>query len=255
MKINLNADMAEGFGPYDIGDDAALMDIVKSANIACGLHGGDATIMRRTVEIAKAKGVSIGAHPGFNDLWGFGRRALKMKADDLENLVAYQIGALQAMAAYAGVPVTHVKAHGALNNMACVDLDYARAVARAVKVVSPDLIHLVMPGTALETASAELGLTIGREAFIDRTYEEDGTLTPRAMAGSVLKDADEAAARAVKMVETKQIPARSGKLLNIEFDSLCVHGDEPTAVAVAKACRAAFDAAGIEVVTLPEMVG
>ena len=189
MKINLNADMAEGFGPYDIGDDAALMDIVKSANIACGLHGGDATIMRRTVEIAKAKGVSIGAHPGFNDLWGFGRRALKMRADDLENLVAYQIGALQAIAAYAGVPVTHVKAHGALNNMACVDLDYARAVARAVKVVAPDLIHLVMPGTALETASVELGLIIGREAFIDRTYEDDGTLTPRAMAGSVLKDA------------------------------------------------------------------
>jgi UPF0271 protein len=254
QKINLNADMAEGFGPYDIGDDATLFQIVKTANVACGMHGGDPTVMRRTVERAAAHGVSIGAHPGFNDLWGFGRRALKMNPDDLENLVAYQIGALQAMAKYADVAVTHVKTHGALNNMACVDRSYADAVARAVKRVDSGLIHLVMPGTELEKASRDADLIIAREAFVDRTYEDDGTLTPRSVAGSVLTDPAVAAARAVKMVQSQRIVSRHGTTLDIEFDSLCVHGDEPTAVAVAKATLAALTEAGVAIVPLPEMI-
>ena len=178
-RININADMAEGFGPYDIGADETLLGVVKSANIACGMHGGDPGIMRRVAAAARARGVSIGAHPGFNDLWGFGRRQIEMSPEALEHLVAYQIGAMQAMAAHAGAEVTHVKAHGALNNMGCVRPDYAMAIARAVKAVDASLIHLVMPGTEMERATRDLGLRIGREAFVDRTYEDDGTLTPR----------------------------------------------------------------------------
>ncbi len=254
IKININADLGEGFGPYDIGNDAALLDIVKTANVACGMHGGDPGIMRDIAQLAKEKGVSIGAHPGFNDLWGFGRRQIDMHPHDLENLVAYQIGALQAMAAYAGIPVTHVKAHGALNNMACVRSDYASAIGRAVKAVDPSLLHLVMPGTELERATRELNLPVAREAFIDRTYEDDGTLTPRKLAGSVIRDADAAAKRACQMVSEKKIIARSGKVLDIDFDSLCVHGDEETAVRVARSCKEALEKAGVEIVALPEMM-
>ncbi|MEO0428357.1 MAG: 5-oxoprolinase subunit PxpA [Pseudomonadota bacterium] len=254
-RININADMAEGWGAYDIGDDTTLLGIVKSANIACGMHGGDASVMRRVILEAEKAGVSIGAHPGFNDLWGFGRRQIRMKADELEYLIAYQIGAMLGMAAYSGLKVTHVKAHGALNNMACKDADYAAAIMRAQKTVAPDLIALVMPGTEMETAAREHGLKVGREAFVDRTYEDDGNLTPRTVAGSVIKDAAVAAERVVKMVLEETIVSRTGKPLPIGFDSLCVHGDEPTSVAVARAARDALEDAGIEIVTLPEMVG
>lgn len=253
-RININADLAEGFGPYLIGDDAALLDIVASANLACGYHGGDPGIMRATAMAAAERGVSIGAHPGFNDLWGFGRRAIKMNADELEYHCAYQIGALQAMACYAGLSVTHVKAHGALNNMACTDRNYAMAVARAVNAVDPSLINLVMPGTEMETASRELGLPTALEAFVDRTYEDDGMLTPRSVAGSVLADPAAAAARAVRMVAEQAVFARSGRVIPVEIHSLCVHGDEPTAVAVARATRAALEAADVAIVPLPEML-
>ncbi|MEM6678392.1 MAG: 5-oxoprolinase subunit PxpA [Pseudomonadota bacterium] len=255
MRININADMAEGFGPYDIGDDTALLGIIKSANIACGMHGGDPSVMHRVILAAAEAGVSLGAHPGFNDLWGFGRRQIRMKPVELEHLVAYQIGAMLGMAAYAGVPVTHVKAHGALNNMACVERDYADAIMAAQKTVAPDLIALVMPGTEMERAAAEAGLAIGREAFVDRTYEDDGTLTPRSIPGSVIKDPSVAAERVVRMVQEETIISRHGTPLPIGFDSLCVHGDEPTSVAVAQAARAALEGAGVEIVTLPAMLG
>jgi UPF0271 protein len=253
-RININADMAEGFGPYEIGADMALLDIVGSANIACGMHGGDPGIMRRVAAEAQARGVSIGAHPGFDDRWGFGRRQMEMAPDALEHLVAYQIGAMQAMAAHAGARVSHVKVHGALNNMACKRADYAEAIARAVARVDPGLIHLVMPGTEMERATLEAGLPIAREAFVDRTYEDDGTLTPRSVPGSVIRDAGEAAERVLAMVETGRIVSRHGTALEIGFESLCVHGDEPSAVAVATAARAALERAGVAVVTLPEML-
>lgn len=255
MRININADMAEGFGPYDIGDDETLLGIVKSANIACGMHGGDPGIMRRVAERAAAAGVSIGAHPGFDDRWGFGRRQIEMRPADLTDWVAYQIGAMQAMAKTAGTAITHVKAHGALNNMGSVRADYAEAIAAAVKAVDPTLIHLVMPGTEMETATRAAGLPLGREAFVDRTYEDDGTLTPRKVAGSVIRDPEVAAARVVQMVTEGVIVSRHGTPLEIGFDSLCVHGDEPTAVAVARAARDAMEAAGIAIVPLPEMLG
>ncbi|MEM7497408.1 MAG: 5-oxoprolinase subunit PxpA [Pseudomonadota bacterium] len=253
-RININADMAEGWGAYDIGDDEALLRIVKSANVACGMHGGDASVMHCVIRAAEAAGVSIGAHPGFNDLWGFGRRQIRMNADQLEYLVAYQIGAMLGMARYSGIAVTHVKAHGALNNMACKDADYAAAIMRAQKTVAPDAIALVMPGTEMERAAKDAGLRVGREAFVDRTYEDDGNLTPRSIPGSVLKDPKVAAERVVKMVLEETIVSRHGTPLPIGFDSLCVHGDEPTSVAVAKAARQALEAAGVEIVTLPEML-
>ncbi|MCI4664091.1 MAG: 5-oxoprolinase subunit PxpA [Neomegalonema sp.] len=254
MRININADLGEGFGAYDIGDDAALLDIVATANIACGFHGGDPSVMRRTMAAAAARGVSIGAHPGFNDLWGFGRRAIRMQAAEIEHMVAYQIGAALGVAALVGAEVSHVKAHGALNNMACADADYAAAIARAVRAVDRDLIHLTLPNTELERQSLQVGCRTAREAFVDRSYEADGGLTPRSMDGAVLTEPAIAAARAVAMVREGAVTARTGERVALTFDSLCVHGDEPTAVAVAKAAKAALMAAGAQIETLPKMM-
>ena len=188
--INLNADMGEGFGAWEMGDDASLMKIIRSASIACGFHAGDPVTMHRLVSLAAEKGVSIGAHPGFNDLWGFGRRRVDTNPRDLEYMIAYQIGALQAMAAYVGRKVTHVKAHGALNNMAAENIELALAVGRAMKTVDRDLIYVALAGSQMEKAALELGLPMAREGFCDRLYDDDGNLTSRKMPGAVLHDAE-----------------------------------------------------------------
>ena len=252
-KINLNADIAEGWGAYDIGNDNALMEIIKSANVACGFHAGDPNTMYRLVMTAKQWGVSIGAHPGFNDLWGFGRRQIRMKPDDLEYMTAYQIGALQAMAAYAGLKVTHLKPHGALNNMAAEDEGYAMAIARAIKTVDRDLIYVALSGSEMHKAADRLGLRVAREGFADRQYDDDGNLASRSIAGTVLKDPAVATEQVVRMAADGEIISRNGKLLKIEVDTICVHGDEPTAVKVAGAVREGLEQAGIEVVPLPEL--
>ncbi len=251
--INLNADIAEGWGAYEIGNDAALMEIITSANVACGFHGGDANTMHRIVMLAKERGVSIGAHPGFNDLWGFGRRQIRMKPVEIEYMVAYQIGALQAMAAYAALKVTHFKAHGALSNMAAVEEDYAMAIGRAIQTVDPSLIYIALAGSELEKAADRLGLRAAREGYCDRRYGDDGMLASRAIPGTVLRDADAAAAQAVRMVMEGEIATIGGKVIKAEIETLCIHGDEPTAVAVGKAVRAALEGAGARIVTLPEM--
>lgn len=253
-RINLNADMGEGFGAYDIGDDAALLGIVRTANIACGFHAGDPGVMAHTCRRAAEAGVSVGAHPSFPDLQGFGRRRMDMTANEVESLVVYQIGALQAIARCAGTSVTHVKPHGALHNMASERADYALAIGRAIRAVDPSLIYMVLTGSVMQSAAEELGLPVACEAFVDRTYEEDGTLTSRRIAGSVLHDPTAAAERAVRMVLDQQIVARNGTRLPRRIDTLCVHGDEPTALAVARATRAALEAAGIAVVPLPEVL-
>jgi UPF0271 protein len=253
-RINLNADLAEGWGAYDIGDDAALMRIITSASVACGYHAGDPNTMHRIVMLAKELGVSIGAHPGFNDLWGFGRREIRMKPAEIEYMTAYQIGALQAVARYAGLPVTHLKAHGALANMAAIDEGYAMALARAIMVVDPEIIYVALAGSKMETAARSLGLRVAREGFADRQYEEDGNLVSRSVPGSVFRDPAQAVAQAIAMVETGEVVSRSGKRIKVEVETICVHGDEPSAVAVAKAVRAGLDAAGIEVVTLPALM-
>jgi UPF0271 protein len=253
LSVNLNADMGEGFGAYDIGDDNAILKIIRSANIACGFHAGDANTMRRVVENAKKEGVSIGAHTGFNDLWGFGRRRIQMKASDLENMIAYQIGALQAMAAYAGEKVTHVKPHGALNNMAAEDEDYAMAIGRALKTVDPNLIYVALSGSEMEKAAERLNLPLAREGFCDRLYDDNGNLVSRAVAGSVIKDPKVATEQVVRMVTEGEIISMSGKRVKRRVDSLCVHGDEPTAVALAAMVREGLEAAGVKILPLTEM--
>jgi len=252
-RVNLNADLGEGFGAYDIGADEALLEIVGSANVACGMHAGDPVVMHRVVTRAAANGVSIGAHPGFNDLWGFGRRRIDMSPRHLEYLVAYQIGALAAIAAYAGARVTHVKPHGALNNMAAEDRELALAVGRAMRTVDPDLIYVALSGSEMDRAGEKLGLRVAREAFVDRLYEDDGNLTSRKTPGAVIADAALAAERVVRMVREQTVVSRHGKSIPTRIDTLCVHGDEPSAVAVAAAARNALERAGIGLVPLTEM--
>jgi UPF0271 protein len=252
-KINLNADMGEGFGAYDIGNDDALLKIVRSANVACGFHGGDPNVMHRLVTRAKEEGVSIGAHPGFNDLWGFGRRRIEMDPRDLEYAVAYQIGALQAMASYAGISVTHLKPHGALNNIAAEEIDVAMAIGRAIKTVDSSLIYVALAGSEMERAAETLGLPLAREGFADRQYDDDGNLVSRKLEGSVLKDPAVAAEQVVRMVRDGEIISRNGKRLSRMVETICVHGDEPTAVVVAQAVRDGLREAGVDVVPLTEM--
>ncbi len=252
-KINLNADMGEGFGAYDIGNDEGLMQIIKSANIACGFHAGDPDVMAKNVMAAKARGVSIGAHPGFNDLWGFGRRNIDMSLSALEHAVTYQIGALQAIAAYADLKVTHLKAHGALSNMAAIDKDMALAIGRAIKTVDPDIIYVVLAGSQLESAAKELGLDFAREGFADRQYDDDGNLASRKLEGTVFKDPEIALKQVLRMVEHGEIVSRNGKIIQCQVDTICVHGDEPTSLGVARYVRDGLEEAGVEVVALTEM--
>jgi len=251
--INLNADIAEGWGAYDIGNDPELMKVIKSASVACGFHAGDANTMHRLCMLAKDLGVSVGAHPGFNDLWGFGRRRIQMKPHDLELMVAYQIGALQAIAAYAGLKVTHLKAHGALNNMAAEDAAYAMAIGRAIQAVDRNIIYVALYGTEMQKAAEKLGLPMALEGFPDRRYADDGNLASRAIPGSVLKDPKAAAEQALRMVRDGEIIALSGKRIKVKLHTLCVHGDEATGVAVARGIRQALEAADISVVPLTDM--
>jgi 5-oxoprolinase (ATP-hydrolysing) subunit A len=247
-KVDLNSDLGESFGAWTMGDDAAMLDIVTSANVACGFHAGDPDTMRATCERAKAKGVRIGAHPGFHDLQGFGRRPISgMTAREIEALVAYQIGALQGIAAAAGHEVTHVKAHGALSNMAMTDRAIADSLARAIKAVDRDLIFVVIPLTQLEAAGEAANLPLAREIYADRAYEDDGTLMSRKKPGAVLRDPEAVASRVLRMVEERAIVGAGGKKLALGIDTVCIHGDSPGAVEMARAVRAKLAAAGVEI--------
>lgn len=247
-SVDLNSDMGEGFGPWKMGDDEAMLSIVSSANIACGWHAGDPIIMHRTAQIAKAKGVSIGAHPGFGDLWGFGRRVIRGDSmADLEKQIAYQVGAMQALAVMAGHKVTHVKTHGAMGNMSNDDDEMAMAVGRAIKAVDPALVYVVMPGLSTERAAEKLGLPMAREVFADRTYDDSGNLTSRKVEGAVIHDAAMAAQRVLRMVEDQEVVTVTGKRLKVKIDTICVHGDNPAAVAMAKTVRDTLEAAGIAI--------
>jgi UPF0271 protein len=250
--INLNADIAEGWGAYDIGNDADLMKIIKSASVACGFHAGDANTMHRLCMLAKELDVSVGVHPGFNDLWGFGRRRIQMKPQDLEFMVAYQIGALQGMACYSGLKVTHLKAHGALNNMAAEDESYAMAIGRAIKTVDKSIIYVALYGSQMQKAAEKLGLPMALEAFPDRRYDDEGNLASRTIPGTVLKDPKAAAEQALRMAQG-EIISINGKRLKVKVDTLCVHGDEATGVLVARGIRKALEDADISVVKLTDM--
>ena len=244
-RIDLNCDCGEGFGAYAMGDDAAMLDIVTSANVACGFHAGDPDVMAKTFALAKARHVAIGAHPGFDDRAGFGRRPMALSEAEVERLVAYQIGAAQALAGLAGHLLTHVKPHGALSNIAMSETGIARAIARATRAVDANLAFLAVSGTELERAGSAEGLRTIAEIYADRGYTDSGHLAPRAMPGAVLHDRDEAAARAVEMIMSGEVIALSGKRIPVGIASICVHGDTPGAVAMARAVREALVAAGI----------
>lgn len=243
MRIDLNADLGEGFGPWTMGDDAALLDVVTTANVACGAHAGDPAIMRATARAAKARGVAIGAHPGYEDLRGFGRRPMRLAPSEIETLVAHQIGAFGALAALEGHRMTHVKAHGALANAATADADIALAIARAVRAVDRDLALMVMPGTPAETAALSHGLRPLREVYADRAYAPDFTLAPRGSPGALIHDPAAALSRLLRWLAAGRIEAGEATLAT-PIDTICVHGDNPGAVAMARYLRQGLEAAG-----------
>lgn len=253
-RINLNADMGESFGAWTMGNDTALLQVVGSANIACGFHAGDPTIMRRTVRQAIAQGVSLGAHPSYPDLQGFGRRAMQVAAEDLEALLLYQVGALQAMAQAEGGRVSHVKPHGALNNLACADAQVARTVVRAVQNLDPTLILLAPALSELWKAAQAAGLTVCIEVFADRAYQDDGQLLPRSQPGAVLHDAQACVEHVLRMVREQALVSVNGRRLPTRIDSVCVHGDGPEAVATARAVRLALQDAGLQLLPLNQLV-
>ena len=249
-KVDLNSDMGEGFGPWKMGDDAALLDIVPSANVACGYNEGDPDVMNQTMSTAIEKGVGIGAHPGFADLKGFGRRQLPLAHDELANAVAYQLGAAQAMARRAGGQVRHLKLHGALANMASVDHALARVCYQAALDVDPDIVIMVLAATAQEEIARELGCKWAGDFFSDRAYYPDATLVDRSLPGAVLHDAAIAAPRILKMLEAGSIIAESGKHIPAQIDTICLHGDTPGAVTMARGIRRHLTDAGITLVPL-----
>lgn len=251
--INLNADLGESFGAWQMGDDPALLQIVNSANVACGFHAGDPAVMRDTVRLALQRGVSIGAHPSYPDLQGFGRRVMQMSAKDLEATILYQVGALQAMAAAEGGRVTHVKPHGALNNVACADPTVAATVVRAVQSLDRSLTMLAPAHSALVKAAEAAGQPVRYEVFADRAYLDDGQLMPRSQPGAVLHDAQECVDHVLRMLKAQAIVTASGQQLPTRIDSICVHGDGPEAVATARAIRQALEQAGYTLAPLDRM--
>jgi UPF0271 protein len=245
--IDLNSDVGESFGRWSLGDDAAMMASVSSANVACGFHAGDPSVIRATCEAAAAAGVVVGAHVGYRDLAGFGRRYMDVDPRELADDVVYQIGALQALAAAAGTRVRYVKPHGGLYNAIVHNTAQARAVVDAVKAVDPSLPILGLPGSEVLRLAEEAGLRAVSEAFADRAYNPDGTLTSRSQPGSVLEDPESVAARVLQMTTGETITAVDGSELLINAESVCVHGDSPGAVAMAVAVKRALDAAGITI--------
>ncbi|HMN83120.1 MAG TPA: 5-oxoprolinase subunit PxpA [Burkholderiaceae bacterium] len=246
-RIDLNCDMGEGFSIYEAGDDRALLELVTSANIACGFHAGDPRTMAAVVKAAAARDVAIGAHPGLPDLQGFGRREMAISPAEAYDLTVYQVGALGGFTAAAGVPLHHVKAHGALYNMAARDAKLSEAIARAVRDVDPSLRLYALAGSVMVEVGRDLGLTVLSEVFADRSYQDDGSLTPRRQPGAMITDVDQSIAQVRTMVGQGYVRAQSGREVPIAADTLCLHGDQPGALAFAKALRAALQADGVAV--------
>lgn len=247
MHIDINSDLGEGFGDWIVGDDMALLQLVSSANIACGFHAGDPRVMLRTVEACAATGVAIGAHPGFPDLVGFGRRQMKLTPHEIRTDVIYQIGALQAMCKAVGVPLHHVKPHGAMQNMMVVDYEMSVAFVEAVSATVDDPLIYAQPGSATEKAAGDAGIRVAREIFADRAYLADGQLAPRSLPDSMLHDADMISARILQMLKGEPIQTIDGDPLILEGDTICVHGDTPAAVEIARTLRESLISAGFAI--------
>ncbi|MBM1555545.1 LamB/YcsF family protein [Sulfitobacter mediterraneus] len=243
--VDLNADMGESFGAWKMGDDAALLKIVTSANIACGGHAGDADVMAATMTMAHRNGVGIGAHPGFMDIAGFGRNRMSVPRGTLQNQVRYQVAASLGMARSVGAEVRHLKLHGAMANMCAEDEDMARDLYEAALSVAPDLIVMVLAATAQQSAVEKLGCLWAGEIFADRAYNDDATLVDRSLPGAVIHDADHAGARMVEMVQAGAIITESGKHIPTRIDTICLHGDTAEAVAIAASVRRQLEAADV----------
>ncbi len=254
MFVDLNCDLGESFGRYTLGDDAAMLRLVTSANVACGIHAGDPLVMGHTVAMAAREGVAIGAHPGYPDLQGFGRRAMALTPAEVEAYVLYQIGALAAFCRRVGISLSHVKPHGALYNTAARDNAIAQAIARAVAAFDPRLIIVALPGSALAAAAREMGLRVAYEGFADRAYAEDGTLVPRSRAGAVIHDPDVVVERAIRMVTQQEVVAITGRVIPLCVQTLCLHGDTPGASVLAARLRAALEETGVQVRPLTEVL-
>lgn len=246
--------MAEGYGPWPMGNDEQLLSIIATANIACGFHAGDYQIMGGVIKKAQEQGVSVGAHPGFYDLHGFGRRQFTLSFDEVERLIAYQLGAAMGIAANEGGVISHVKPHGALNNMACQDDHLAAAIIRAIAAIDRSLIVLAPVLSALERQGRRAGLAVAGEVFADRAYLPDGQLVPRSSAGAMIDDPDDSLLHCLQMFEDGIIKTNDGSKLKIEAQSVCVHGDQPEAIKIARHVRKGLEAAGFELRTLPEML-
>ncbi|MCF8567453.1 5-oxoprolinase subunit PxpA [Alicyclobacillus tolerans] len=255
MRIDLNSDLGESFGAYTMGHDELVIPSVTSVNVACGFHGGDPTVIQQTVEMAVKHNVAVGAHPGFPDLLGFGRRNIVMDAKDVYSMMIYQIGAVRAFTDLFNIPLQHVKPHGALNNMAAVDADLAMAIAKSIRDYDKDLILLAVAGTELAKAGEKVGLPVAQEVFADRNYEPNGTLRPRKYSDALIRDPEESFRRVLRMVQDHVIEAIDGTLVPVQPDSVCLHGDGPTAVKLAETLRRELTAHGVEVRSLASDVG
>lgn len=246
MKIDLNCDLGESFGNYKIGMDEEVIKYISSANIACGFHASDPLVMERTVALAKANGVKVGAHPGFPDLAGFGRRNMNVSPKELKAMVVYQIGALNAFCKANEIKMNHVKPHGAMYNMAAKDERLAFAIAEAVAQVDDSLVLVGLSGSELLKAAKIVGVKCASEVFADRAYEDDGSLVPRTKIGAVITNEEEASDRAVQMIKFGMVKSISGKEIPIIADTICIHGDTPQALHLARIMRAKFAREQIE---------
>ena len=254
LKVDLNSDLGESFGAYKIGMDADILQYVSSANVACGFHAGDPLVMEETVRLAKKAGAAVGAHPGYPDLQGFGRRNMICTPKEVKVYVKYQLGALLAFTRSARIPLQHCKPHGALYNMAAKDKALAAAIAEAVADVDAGIILLGLAGSAMTEAGKEAGLRVAGEVFADRAYQADGSLVPRSMPGAVIHDTEETLSRTVRMVKEGIVTAVTGETVPLTADSICVHGDNPSALAFVKAIRERLETEGVSVVPLSVIV-
>ena len=249
-RIDLNADMGESFGAYTIGNDADLLKVVTSANIACGFHGGDPAVIDNTIRNALAEGVVLGAHPGFNDLAGFGRRVIRGDTpEQITKMIIYQIGAVQALARANDCKIEYVKLHGSLANMATEERPLADAFLAAITSLNDDLHVMAMPMSEIEASATAAGQPVISEAYADRAYLPNGMLAPRSQAGAVIHDAETAVARVLGMIEDDAITAIDGTKLSVKIDSICVHGDNPSAIAIAETIRNSLEKAGVSVIS------
>ena len=249
LKVDLNSDLGESFGVYTMGQDEEILQVVSSANVACGFHAGDPTVMKKTVALAKRYGVAVGAHPGLPDLVGFGRRKMAISPEEAYSIVLYQVGALGAVASAQGIKLHHVKPHGALYNMAAKDKGLAEAVALAVHDYDQELVLYGLAGSELIKAGEAKGLRTASEVFADRSYQEDGSLTPRSQPGAVLVDEEQALAQVIDMVSKGKVKAVTGKLVSVKVDTICVHGDGVKALAFARRIRDSLQSRDIGVVS------